>query len=206
MTVLSKRHIFWQKCLMAGSSLVIIIAVFVSILQHFVLTLPHLPKNTPMVDGIVVTTGGQDRLAAGLDLLSQNKAPYLLLSGVGEGITKQMIKSSLALTPDRAAQLECCVALEFQAKDTKGNALATKKWADDNQLSVILLVTADYHMPRARLEFAAQMPRRTIVAYPINAADLDGKSWYSDWHVMRLYIREFLKYSLRRLTLLIQPS
>lgn len=206
MTVLSKRHIFWQKCLMAGSSLVIIIAVFVSILQHFVLTLPHLPENTPVVDGIVVTTGGQDRLAAGLDLLSQNKAPYLLLSGVGEGITKQMIKSSLALTPDRAAQLECCVALEFQAKDTKGNALATKKWADNNQLSVILLVTADYHMPRAQLEFAAQMPRRTIVAYPINAADLDGKSWYSDWHVMRLYIREFLKYSLRRLTLLIQPS
>ena len=191
---------------MAGSSLVIIIAVFVSILQHFVLTLPHVPENTPVVDGIVVTTGGQDRLAAGLDLLSQNKAPYLLLSGVGEGITKQMIKSSLALTPERAAQLECCVALEFQAKDTKGNALATKKWADNNQLSVILLVTADYHMPRARLEFAAQMPKRTIIAYPINAADLYGKSWYGDWHVMRLYIREFLKYSLRRLTLLIQPS
>ena len=206
MNVLSQRHMYWQKSLIIASSLVITIAIFISILQHFVLTLPDMPDDIPAADGIVVTTGGQDRLAAGLDLLSQNKAPYLLLSGVGEGITKQMIKSSLALTPARAAQLDCCVALEFQAKDTKGNALATKQWADENGLSVILLVTADYHMPRAKLEFAAQMPNRTILAYPINAADLDGKSWYSDWLAMRLYIREFLKYSLRRITLLVQAS
>ena len=185
--------------MMAGASFVILIAIFLSLLQHFVLTLPKPLISADMADGIVVPTGGQARLHAGLDLLDDGKAPQLLLSGVGQGITKDMISQSLALGPDRAAQLACCVTLDFQAENTKGNARATQKWANDNGLSRILLVTSDYHMPRAALEFAYQMPERIIIPYPISAPDLAGKSWYSDWQTLRLYSREFLKYSLRRL-------
>ena len=185
--------------MMAGASIVILIAVFLSLLQHFVLTLPKPVISADRADGIVVPTGGQARLHAGLDLLGAGKAPQLLLSGVGQGITKDMISQSLALGPDRAAQLACCVTLDFQAENTKGNARATQKWANDNGLSRILLVTSDYHMPRAALEFAYHMPERTIIPYPISAPDLAGKSWYSDWQTLRLYSREFLKYSLRRL-------
>ena len=185
--------------MMAGASFVILIAIFLSLLQHFVLTLPKPLISADMADGIVVPTGGQARLHAGLDLLDDGKAPQLLLSGVGQGITKDMISQSLALGPDRAAQLACCVTLDFQAENTKGNARATQKWANDNGLSRILLVTSDYHMPRAALEFAYQMPERIIIPYPISAPDLAGKSWYSDWQTLRLYSREFLKSSLRRL-------
>ena len=196
----------WQNLMMIGAKLIIIIAVFLSLLQHFVLTLPQprisadIVKNTDgIADGIVVPTGGQARLHAGLDLLADGRAPRLLLSGVGQGITKDMIAQSLALDPDRAAQLACCVILDFQAENTKGNARATQKWANDNGLSRIVLVTSDYHMPRAALEFAYHMPERTLILYPISAPDLADKSWYSDWQTLRLYSREFLKYSLRRL-------
>lgn len=188
--------------IMIGTSVIIIGATFLSLLQHFVLTLPKTPPDLPHADGIIVATGGQARLHAGLDLLARGTAPQLLLTGVGQGITKQMIADSTRLTQRRVEELECCVSLEFEAKDTVGNALATKAWANQRDLKTIVLVTSDYHMPRAFLEFAHHMPQRAIIAYPISAPDLAGKSWYSDWQTYRLYAREFLKYRLRALALL----
>ena len=193
--------------IMTGLSVILIMSgVFISLLQHFVLTLP---KNTeaplwadgPVGDGIVVTTGGQARLQEGVRLLAQEAAPLLLVSGVGKGITKDMIAQSLVLTEAERALLSCCVTLEFQALDTLGNAVAARQWAQTHDIARLLLVTSDYHMPRAALEFTSAMPHMTIIAYPIVAPDLATKSWYSDWQTMRLYAREFLKYSFARLRL-----
>ena len=183
--------------------IIIALALLLSLLQHFVLTLPKTAIIAAPADGIVVTTGGQARLRAGLELLGQGKAPHLLISGVGQGITKQMIASSLTLSPARTSQLDCCVFLDFQAKDTIGNARATKKWADERQIQHIVLVTSDYHMPRAALEMRHHMPQRTITTYPIIAPDLADKSWHSDWQTLRLYLREFLKYTIRRTVLFV---
>lgn len=186
---------------MTGAYLLIVLAVATSLLQHFVLTLPKPLTQTPRADGIIVATGGQERLNAGLDLLANKTAPHLLLTGVGTGITKQMIAQSLALSDSQALGFDCCVSLEFDAKDTIGNALAAKRWAAAQDARRLILVTSDYHMPRAHLEFSYQMPTRTIIAYPIMAPDLAGKSWYSDWPTFRLYMREFLKYRLRSVAL-----
>ena len=186
---------------MTGAYLLIVLAVAISLLQHFVLTLPKPLTQTPRADGIIVATGGQERLNAGLDLLANETAPHLLLTGVGTGITKQMIAQSLALSDAQASGFDCCVSLEFDAKDTIGNALAAKRWAAAQDVRRLILVTSDYHMPRAHLEFSYQMPTRTIIAYPIMAPDLAGKSWYSDWQTFRLYMREFLKYRLRSVAL-----
>ena len=180
---------------------VIVIGLFLSLLQHFVLTLPRAPQMIAMADGIVVTTGGQARVQAGLHLLRQDIAPHLLLTGVGKGITKQMIASSLQLSQADQQVLSCCVDLDFQALDTPGNAIAAKSWAKRHNIHSYLLVTSDYHMPRAMLEFTAQMPEHHIVAYPITAPDLAQKPWYDDWQSLRLYSREFIKYMIRRLTI-----
>ena len=180
----------------------IAIGLFVSALQFFVLTLPKQTQKPPIVDGIVVATGGQARLEEGLQLLVNKTAPLLLLTGVGEGITKQMIAQSLVLTGDQDKILSCCVTLEFQALDTPGNAIAAKNWSQTNDIQTLLLVTSDYHMPRAALEFTTAMPDRQIIAHPIIAPDLKDKSWYSDWQIARLYSREFLKYSFRRIQLI----
>ena len=180
----------------------IAIGLFVSALQFFVLTLPKQTQKPPVVDGIVVATGGQARLEEGLVLLANKTAPLLLLTGVGEGITKQMIAQSLVLTGDQDKILSCCVTLEFQALDTPGNAIAAKNWSQTNDIQTLLLVTSDYHMPRAALEFTTAMPDRQIIAHPIIAPDLEGKSWYSDWQIARLYSREFLKYSFRSIQLI----
>lgn len=193
----------WQKMLINGAIIVIIICFFLGAIQHFVLTLPRAKAfdQQASIDGIVVATGGQARLKAGLSLLSQKMAPSLLVSGVGSGISKDMIEQSFDLSHAEKQVLQCCVDLDFSATDTLGNAIAADKWANAHQMTSLILVTSDYHMPRAALEFSHYMPHRTIIAYPIIAPDLVKKSWYSDWATLRLYSREYLKYLYRQMAL-----
>ena len=57
---------------------------------------------------------------------------------------------------------DCCVDLGFTAANTLGNARETAEWARAKGYSALILVTADYHMPRARLELRAAMPEADI--------------------------------------------
>ena len=80
---------------MAAKSLLIVMllgcAFFVAGLQHFVLTLPKpappaiagTTTDGTTTDGIVVITGGQQRLADGFNLLQSGAGKALLVSGVG---------------------------------------------------------------------------------------------------------------------------
>ncbi len=170
----------------------------ISLVQHFVLTLPTQTKTTPEADGIIVLTGGQARLNAGLDLLSQSPMSDLLLTGVGSGITKPIIAQSYRLSSADIANLNCCIELEFIAKDTKGNARAARRWVDEKQHSSIILVTAHYHMPRALLEFEQALPDITIIPYPVIPPDLRESAWFTSWQKWRLLTREYLKYQWRR--------
>ena len=185
----------------------LVMAILVACLQFFIHNLPHQEnqdsaQNNLSAEGIIVTTGGQARLSAGLTLLAEGQAPILLLTGVGEGVTKQMIAVSLALPQAKRDLLACCIELDFIAADTKGNAMAAQKWVTDNELSSVILVTAHYHMPRAMLEFTAKLEETNIIAHPIIPPDLSEKSWLSDWPSLRLYAREFIKYQIRKLTIL----
>ena len=61
--------------------------------QQFVLTLPNADtKLTQPIDGLVVATGGQLRIQKGVELLAGGKANRMLISGVGNGITKELLK------------------------------------------------------------------------------------------------------------------
>ena len=183
------------------------LAIFVTSLQFFI---HHLPKpaaisatdNNLSADGIIVATGGQARLAAGLTLLSQGQAPILLLTGVGEGVTKDMLADSLSLSKAKRDLLACCIELEFIAADTKGNALAAQKWVTDNQLSSVIVVTAHYHMPRILLELNETLTTTEIISFPVIPPDLSNKNWLGDWPSLKLYAREFVKYQIRKLTIL----
>ena len=186
-------------------------AIFMTFLQFFI---HHLPRHAAQdasiyplsADGIIVTTGGQARLSAGLTLLSQGYAPSLLLTGVGEGVTKEMIANSLSLPQSQRDLLACCIELEFKAADTKGNAIAANKWIKEKSLSSVIIVTAHYHMPRAMLEFTSQLKDTSIISYPIVPPDLSHKSWLTDWPSLRLYAREFVKYQIRKITILFERT
>jgi len=64
---------------------------------------------------------------------------------------------------------DCCIDLGFTAADTVGNARETAEWARSLGYRSLILVTADYHMPRAMLELKAAMPEARIV--PLSGGD-----------------------------------
>ncbi len=127
-------------------------------------------------DAVVVLTGGNGRITAGLNLLERQTAPKIFISGVNENVIKEDIyanwhKSTAVKTNNKP----CCVYLGYEAKDTAGNALETKNWVLKNNISSFRLVTSSYHMPRAYLEISKILPEIKIIPHPVFSNDF--KSW-----------------------------
>ena len=185
----------------AGIFAVILLSL-VAGFQYFVLTLPKTPVDAlARADGIVVITGGQQRLATGFALLRAGRSPKMLVSGVGTGVNKAILARQLGLHHHSPSLFDCCVELEFQAGDTRGNALATQSWTVLNQIRSVLLVTANYHMPRAARIFTRQMPKIEFIFWPVSPDDLNLQNWWHQTPILRLLGREYAKYlaeSIRR--------
>ena len=176
-------------------SCAVLAAIFISGLQYFVLNLPrHVESPTRKSDGIVVITGGQQRLDAGLKLLAAGTASKLLISGVGNGLNKVILANDLKLNQTQRDLLMCCAELEFGARDTLGNARAARHWAGNNHLASLYLVTANYHMPRAKLAFKREMPHIDLYYWPVSPDDLQINSWWKDPGLVRLLAREYAKF------------
>jgi len=172
-----------------------ILAVLVAGLQHFVLTLPKPLSTQPeYTDGIVVMTGGQQRLTDGIQLLSDGFASKLLISGVGKGVDRDILVRELDLNQSQTNSLFCCVELDHAAQDTRGNADIAHQWAKTHRMASLRLVTANYHMPRALLVFSRKMPDITLYQWPVNPDDLKLDRWWYDPALIRLLAREYAKF------------
>ncbi len=175
--------------------LLVVLGLALASFQKFVLTLPNDETTLPApIDGLVVATGGQLRIQKGVELLAGGKADRMLISGVGKGITKELLKENLAISNRQAHFFDCCVEIEFAATDTNGNAQATFEWMQKHALDDILLVSANYHLPRAELIFKQYLPENSLYFQAVNPPDLKLSAWYSNWQTTRLLLKEYLKY------------
>lgn len=163
-------------------------------------------------DAIVVLTGGAARLATGLRLLNENKADRLLVSGVAQTATKaSLMQAVLPAMPDAAPlggfsasgngqgidlQLlfDCCVDLGFEAEDTAGNAAETASWAAARGYKTIRLVTANYHMPRAQVEFGRYLPGFTMLPHPVRSDAMRVEDWWQRRAATAFLLGEYTKY------------
>ena len=175
--------------------LLVVLGLAIASFQKFVLTLPNDETKLPApIDGLVVATGGQLRIQKGVELLAGGKADRMLISGVGKGITKELLKENLAISNRQARFFDCCVEIEFTATDTNGNAQATFEWMQKHALDDILLVSANYHLPRAELIFKQYLPENSVYFQAVNPPDLKLSAWHSNWQTTRLLLKEYLKY------------
>jgi len=60
--------------------------------------------------------------------------------------------------PEHQRWFECCVDLDYTAVNTIGNAVETRRWALNHGFHSLVVVTSNYHMPRAMLELSHQLP------------------------------------------------
>lgn len=134
-------------------------------------------KEQVKSDAIVVLTGGNGRVNAGLDLLADKVASKLFISGVNKDVQKADIYRSWKKP---TADKPCCIYLGYEAEDTVGNAAETQNWVRKNDIETMHLVTSRYHMPRAYQEISRALPETNIIRYPVVTADFEnwkGRFW-----------------------------
>lgn len=151
------------------------------------------PAADPDVaDGIVALTGaGSARIEAAVQLLERGKGRRLLVSGVNKDVSRKDIQT---LTHDYGKTFDCCVDLGFRAADTQGNARETSSWANYHHYKTLIVVTADYHMPRAILELRAALPGVKLRPFPVVTAGLDAHAWWKTAGGTRRMSFEYCKY------------
>ena len=145
----------------------VILAVIAAYVAGFLVFVQDLPREQPKdvhADGIVALTGGDDRVGEALALLADHQAPKLLISGAGQGTYLGDFTRDNAMAATRYA---AAITIGHMAGTTHGNALETASWASAHHMHSLIIVTADYHMPRAMQEMRAAMPEMVLIPYPV---------------------------------------
>ena len=143
-------------------------------------------------DGVVALTGlSSARIDAAMKLLEDGKAGRLLVSGVNRKVSRADMRS-VSRAPGRL--YDCCVDLGFSAADTRGNAREIAAWARAYGFHRLIVVTADYHMPRAILELHGALPEGQLQPYPVATDELDARAWWRTGEGFRRMTLEYCKY------------
>jgi uncharacterized SAM-binding protein YcdF (DUF218 family) len=151
-------------------------------------------ERTPAAraDGIVALTGGAQRIGDAIDLLAGGYGRRLLITGVNERTTRDEIAR---LNPNQRHWIDCCVDLDYRARNTIGNAIETRRWMRDNRFSTVAVVTSNYHMPRTLIELDhALMGGDRIVPHPVIAEGFDAGRWWQHPGAARLLAAEYMKF------------
>ena len=154
------------------------------------------PARAPKpAQGIVALTGAgsNERLGAAVGLLEDGYGRRVLVSGVNRLASREDIRNV-----SRAVRrlYDCCVDLGFTAADTVGNARETADWARAMRYRDLIVVTSDYHMPRAMLELNAVLRGTGVTAqsYAVATPALKSKNWWRNPRAARLMVLEYCKY------------
>jgi uncharacterized SAM-binding protein YcdF (DUF218 family) len=125
----------------------------------FVLSLPSPAPIAQRTDVVVVLTGGQGRLARGLQVLEADAAERMLISGVAPATTAAMIAEAAGVPLSRLATTD----LGYGAIDTRSNAAETASWVAQRGATSLRVVTAAAHMRRALLELSRVLPPNVAI-------------------------------------------
>ena len=148
-------------------------------------------KPARSADGIVVLTGGSSRVSDAMELLAGGYGKRLLISGVHPTNSVSDISRTL---PDNHKLLTCCVDLDRSAIDTRGNAAETRRWAKERGFKSLIVVTSNYHMPRAIVELSHTMPDVTLIPFAVVGDKWRDEPWWTSGATLRLLLSEYAKY------------
>jgi uncharacterized SAM-binding protein YcdF (DUF218 family) len=148
-------------------------------------------KPARNADGIVVLTGGSSRVSDAMELLAAGYGKRLLISGVHPGNEVSDISRTL---PDNHKLLTCCVDLDRSAVNTRSNAAETRRWAGERGFKSLIVVTSNYHMPRAIVELSHAMPDVTLVPFAVVGDKWRDEPWWTSGATLRLLLSEYAKY------------
>jgi len=170
----------------------VLLGVLVAYLIGFAVFVAELPGGTPAAvraDAVVALTGGEDRLDTAVALFEHGVGKRLLITGVHANMTKGRLQPML----HGGRRFDCCADLGFAATNTHGNAMETARWVRAHHFQSVVVVTANYHMPRSLTEFSAAMPGVRLVPYPVPEI-VAARRWWLDPATVKTLQYEYAKY------------
>ena len=178
-------RLIFDACLFALVLLIIGFIVFANSVdrEHSV------PQRS--ADGIAVLTGGVARIDEAMKLLAEGKAKRVLITGVNRTTTTEELKE-LASQGDQ--YFTCCVDIDKEARNTIDNATETSEWVALHHYGSIIVVTSNYHMPRALAELARVMPGVVLIPYSVVDNNVHLDRWWTYPGTTKLLLSEYLKY------------
>jgi uncharacterized SAM-binding protein YcdF (DUF218 family) len=153
-------------------------------------------------DGIVALTGGASRIADAIELLASGRGKRLLISGAYRATNSKEISR---LNPEFERWVRCCVDFD-RSLNTLGNAIETKRWAERRGFRSLIVVTSNYHMPRALAEISHQLPDVALVPFPVVTERQRADPWWARAATARLMVSEYLKYVFAKLRMGLNPA
>lgn len=140
---------------------------------------------------IAIYTGGHNRIDVGLNLAKQRPQDMVLISGVGAAATFNSILRHNNIDQNGIKSLE--IIISDDAKNTYDNTVETDICASLQGVDTVILVTSNYHMPRALKLFNAISDLK-VYPYTENSKDLSFKGLLSNSKTFKMVAREYHKY------------
>jgi uncharacterized SAM-binding protein YcdF (DUF218 family) len=193
------RRVFWSLAALVIAAALTLGAGFLWFLGEVPSEETRLDRNA---DGIVALTGGASRINDAFELLQNGRGKRLLISGLNRSTTLAEIAR---LHPEFAGTVRCCVDIDWSL-NTLGNAVETRRWAERQQFRSLIVVTSNYHMPRALAELAHQMPDVALVAFPVVVDRQKAEPWWWRGAPPRLMVLEYVKLVYARLRMQFDPG
>jgi uncharacterized SAM-binding protein YcdF (DUF218 family) len=163
------------------------------------------PDEVPLqrnADGIVALTGGASRIADAIELLASGHGKRLLISGANRSTNSSEISR---LNPEFERWVRCCVDID-RSLNTLGNAIETRRWAESRGFRSLIVVTSNYHMPRALAEIAHQLPDVALVPFPVVTDRRRADPWWRRGATAKLMVSEYVKYVFAKLRMGLNPA
>ncbi len=147
------------------------------------------PFQISGVVGIVVLTGGKNRIEKGVDLLLKGYGDKLLISGV---FMPSEIETKFSLEKEKNELFKCCIFFDQKSKNTLENAKEVVKWLNENKdIKSIILISSYYHLPRSILVLEKKITS-DLKIYPVPAISKNNLRDQFFFH-LKLIISEYFK-------------
>jgi len=140
-------------------------------------------------DSIIILTGGRHRIEQGIELLNNDKAEKLFVSGVSAKTTLDDLLKEANVRTSHKNKIE----LGYTATNTVENALEIKNWITENNIKSVYLVTSNYHIPRSLEELSALNMDLNITPYPVYSEKISAE-WWQSWKTFSFLAKEYNKY------------
>jgi uncharacterized SAM-binding protein YcdF (DUF218 family) len=155
--------------------------LFLLVLLFLPAAIPHLlalrdpgPPTRP-ADAIFVLTGGDGRIQEGFRAWSGGAARELYILGARRRIPVAQILPEASRIPAEALSR---IHVEGWSENTLENAFSAKSAVGEGRYSSVILVTSDYHIPRAYLAFRKLLPPEvSLSAIRVRPEGGAGASW-----------------------------